>query len=136
MAKGSDDVSSGDESGQLWLVLKGPDRSVKSHGELLPRRQTLWRTAGEAGPERGSPLDQHFREEMFLGRKVVVQRSERDTGLHGHVLDLNAFVFVPLQQHEAGIDDALSARANWPSVNTCGETGSAISNVSRWASSR
>ena len=55
-------------------------------------------------------LTSYLREEVFLGRKVVVQGPERDTGLHGHVLDLNALVLVPLQQHEAGVDDALAAR--------------------------
>ena len=40
----------------------------------------------------------------------MVQRPESDTGLLGYVLDLNAVVLVPLEQHQAGIDDALAAR--------------------------
>ena len=41
----------------------------------------------------------------------MVQSAERDIGFLGHVLDLDAFVLVALQQHKSRVDDALTACA-------------------------
>ena len=39
----------------------------------------------------------------------MVESAERNVGLLGHVLDLDAFVFVALQQRQARVNNALTA---------------------------
>jgi hypothetical protein len=63
----------------------------------------------KARAKGGCPLDEDLREEMLLGREVVVQRAESNIGFLGHVLDLDALLLVAFQQHESRIDDALTA---------------------------
>src|ERR1700691_3268986 len=90
-------------------MLESSDRTMECLSELLAWRQATWGMASEARLERGRPFDQHLCEEMLLRREVVVQGAKRDIGFLGHVLDLDAFVLVALQQHESRVDDALSA---------------------------
>src|ERR1700677_970240 len=89
-------------------MLESANRTMECLGELLAWRPASWRMASEAGLECGRPFDQYLREEMLLRREVVVQGAQRDIGFLGHVLDLDAFVFVALQQRESGVDDALT----------------------------
>src|ERR1700722_16742498 len=90
-------------------MLESANGTMERLGEFLAWRQALWGMTCKARAKGGCPLDEDLREEMLLGREVVVQRAESNIGFLGHVLDLDALVLVAFQQHEARIDDALTA---------------------------